>query len=410
MLHLPHLLAAALACHPSAPPVVLLVGPTQTYTTIDAALAVAPAGAQLLVDPGVYPAFDITNPVSIAGSSGAFTVQMSALAGGIRVLSTVGTVAIEDVHINFDQASGPAFMLIGCTSDVRLRNIVINTNTDLAGAAARAAIEVHSCVNVILEQVAVDGTVARRGSTIYADGLNDGLSALRVADSNIYLRECVLRGFGAPAGGGYAGDALRVVTNTSSNTVDATLWGDLGSQVLIGGNGGSGRGGNCVHHIGNGTFQAEGCLNHVLSPGAGSTLPGGVYAINNDGGVVGPGIDRMLVFCLDLVAFTTTAPTTVAPGTSVAIAVNDLYPGGPCLLYASIGSAYSGPYPGIHGRALLEATSFALGFGFTPTSFALTLPPDPNLIGMQLTAQALVTSGSGTAVTGLSRPSFLGVR
>ncbi|MBL8732066.1 MAG: hypothetical protein JNN13_06825 [Planctomycetes bacterium] len=45
-----------------------------------------------------------------------------------------------------------------------------------------------------------------------------------------------------------------------------------------------------------------------------------------------------------------------------------------------------------------------------PTSFALTLPADPNRIGLQLTAPARATSGSGTPVTGLSRPSWLDVR
>lgn len=388
------------------PPAVLLVGPTRFYQTIDAALVAAPAGAQLLVDPGTYARFTITNPVSIAGNGGTFTVQLNSGFDGITVAGTTGTVAIEDARITMDQTNSTPIVLVGCSGDVRLRNVVVDTNTDLGGTWARAAITVYACADVIFERVTVNSAQAHRGSTAVPDGLNNGLSALRVEDANLYLRECVLRGFDAPLGNRYGGDALRAITTTATAKVDATLWGGAAAQVLIGGNGGAGNGGNCVHHIGTGSCLVEGCFLHLLSPGAGTTLAGGVYATNNNGG----GGGQQIPFCIDLVAFTTTAPSTIAPGTSVGITVSDPYPGGPCLLLASIGSTFTPPVPGVHGRSLLGANSFSLGFGTTPATFALTLPADPNLIGLQLTAQALVTSGSGTVVSGLSRPSFLGVR
>jgi hypothetical protein len=409
---LPALLASTTAAFPALP-ATLLVGPGRTFTTVAAAVLAANPGDLILVDPASYPAFVVTKPVTIAGNGGTFSVQTSAGAPAITITAIGGTVAIDGASVSFAATLFPAISVSNCTGDVMLQNLTVDCAGDLIGTAARAAIEIDSCSNVILEQVQVAGAVARRGSTINADGANTGLSAVRSVDSQLFLRTCVLNGYDAPIGGSHAGDGLRIVDNGVLAPQSIWMRSDFGgpATLLRGGAGGSGRGGNAVHALGANSPLVDFCGMTSFVGGTGATLPGGAYAINNDGGIVAPGVQRMVPACIDLLAFPVAAPSVVVNGSTFQVVVGDLFPGGPALLFTSFGSDHLPSVPGLFGRSMLDlATATVIGVGTTPAAFPLTVPLNPSLAGLQLTAQAVVTSGSGTPVTGTSEPRFISIR
>jgi hypothetical protein len=114
---------------------------------------------------------------------------------------------------------------------------------------------------------------------------------------------------------------------------------------------------------------------------------------------------------IDLLAFPTAAPATVAPGSSFNVVVDDIYPGGPCMLFVSFGSTHLFGMPGIGGRVFLDlGTATVIGTGTTPATFGISVAANPTLAGLNLTARAYVTSGSGTPVSGPSQPRFVAIR
>lgn len=394
----------------ATPPAVLRVGPTQTFATIAQAVAAAAPGDLILVDPGIYPAFSVVQPVTIAASGNSFTVTQAVGVAAITITGASGTVAIDGARIDLLQTDSPAIDVSGCTGDVRLQNIVVDAATDFVTTTARAAIEVAGCAYVVLENVDVAGAVARSGATSNPDGQNDGLSAVRFADTQFVLNGCQLVGYDAVIGGGFGGDAVRVVTSGVLQPHSCWLLGTLGNQALTGG-AASGNGGNCFHRIGTAPVQVQLCINHFLVPGAGGALAGGTYAINNDGGMVAVGIGRMIPACLGVQVVTTTAPAVVTAGTTFQLAVADFNGGAACIPVLSFGGGYVHALPGIVGRILVDVTTMVqVGVGTTPATFSLTIPNVLGLEGIQLTAQSLVFSPGGTSSVVTSMPALISVR
>jgi hypothetical protein len=387
----------------SAPATVLRVGPTQTFTKIDAALAVAAPGDLILVDPGTYPAFTVTTPVSIAPSSTAYSVLMGVNAPAISIAGTTSTVAIDGASISYVASNSPAISVQGCTGDVRLQNITVDKAANQPGTQALAAIEAKGCADLILERVSVSSSVQRNGSMASPDGVNDGLSAVRIADTQLLLRECTLVGYDAVASGLFGGDALRSVSSGALNPPSCWMVARVNtSNVLVAGSS-SVNGGNCLHEITGGGpgLAPEACGPLGLFPGTGGSLAGGIFAINNDGGIVAPGISRAIPLCaLGFVGDTAAAPVFLI-GTTPSVGVTDTSGGGTaCGLFMSIGSKFAHSTPGISGRVLLDpATLMTIGFGTTPAAFPVTVPANPALVGLQLTSQGFLFIGGGTFVT-----------
>jgi hypothetical protein len=403
------MIAAALLLISAAPPAILRVGQAQPFATIGQALAAAVAGDLILVDPGTYPAFQVSLPVTIAASAGGFAVVPAAPAPAIAIVGASATVAIDGAQISLNALGAAAITVHACSGDVRLQNITVDAAADLIGTSARAAIEVANCAHVVFENVDVIGAVPRRGSSSNPDGSNNGLSAVRFADTQFVLNGCRLRGYDAPAGGAFGGDAVRVITTGAFQPHSCWLLGTISSQTLIGGSA-AGNGGNCFHQIGSAGIAVELCMFHALAPGAGGALAGGVYAINNDGGVVG-GAGRMIPACLDVLAAFTAAPPVVLLGGSFTIDVSDFYGGGACIAALSFGGAFLHSVPGINGRVLLDlATATAIGAAALPAALPITIPSVPALAGVQLTAQSLVLSPSGTPAAVTSTPALISVR
>jgi len=403
---LPTLLIAFLGAW--LPAAVLRVGAGQPFATIGQALLAAAPGDLILVDPGTYPAFTVTLPVTIAASSVSFAVMQGSGIAAIAIVGTAGTVVIDGARISLAQPNSPAVSITGCPGDVRLQNVFVDASANLNATSARAAIEVANCAVVVLERVTVNGTALRSGRSTNPDGANDGLCAVRFADTQFVLRSCLLRGYDAPSGGAFGGDAVRVVATGAHSPPSCWLLADAG-QTLIGGSA-SGSGGNCLHLIGAGLL-AELCNLHILAPGSGGTRNGGFFAINNDGGAIAPGVGRMIPACVLEMIAVTAAPAVVAPGAPFQIDVADFAGGALCMLFVSLGTEYRHALPGVVGRILLDlSTSMTLGIGITPAVFPVTVPGNAGLAGLQLVAQSAVFSPNGWPVTVTSWPAFLSVR
>ena len=392
-------------------PATLFVGPTRPLTTIGAALAVAAPGDLILVDAATYPAFTVSFPVTIAPTSSSYTVAMGTSAPAITVSMTSGTVVIDGASITFATAGAPAVLVSACPGDVRLLNLNVDAAANLVGTSARAAIELENSSAVVLEAVTVAGASARNGSTTQPDGTNDGLSALRCLDTQVLLRDCTLRGYDAPSGGGFAGDAVRAVLTGAFNPASCMMRSSTTVASYVGGNGGAGRGGNCVHQIGSQLFVTQFCGTTSFAPGTGATLAGGYFAINNDGGIIAPGVGRMVPACTDVHQWPVVAPMVAAPGTTFTVNVFDNYPGGPCMLFTSFGSMHLPVVSGINGHVFLNlATATAVGTGTTNATFQISVPANPALAGLALAFQAIVTSGSFPSTTGTSEARFVSIR
>lgn len=406
---LPVLFAALLSASP--PPGVLRVGSGQPFATIGQALAAASPGDLILVDPGTYPPFVVSTPVTIAAAQADFTVLQGSTVAAITILGTSGTVAVDGARISFAQTSAPAITITGCSGEVRLQNVRVDATADLVGTAARAAIEVADCAAVVFEQVTVHGATARRGRTSNAEGTNDGLCATRFSDTHFVLRNCLLRGYDRDASGSCGGDAVRVVATGLLSARSCWLLSNT-QQTLVGGaaTGGGGRGGNCLHLLGSGLL-AELCGLHALTPGSGGLRSGGHFAIQDDGGWIAPGVGRAIPACVLELTAITSAPAVVTPGGQLPITVSDFTGAMPCAALLSLDGSHTPAVPGAVGRVLLDlTTSVTLGFGVTPTGFAVAIPAHPGLAGLQLTAQAVVFGSSAQTTTVTSWPAQVSVR
>lgn len=402
-----HLIAFGLSSFASLAAATLTVGPGMMFPDITSALAAATAGDLVLVAPGTYGAFVVTVPITIAASSGAFTVTSGATAA-IRITNVNGAVTIDGAVIQFASTSAPA-IAVSASTDVHLRNITVDAVANLVGTSARAAIEIGQCGAVVLERVAVGTTAVRSAVTTTPDGVNDGVSAVRFVDSQFVLQSCSLRGYAALPGGPYGGDAVRVVVTGAFTPPSAWLQGGNLGQTLIGGSA-AGRGGNCLHVLGGG-IAVELCNNHFLAPGTGGALAGGTFAINNDGGVIAPGVGRMIPACLFDTAGFASAPAVIATGATLPVAVGDFLGGNPCVLAMSIGGGFVHAVPGLFGRLLLNLTEVGtIGVATTPASFSIVVPANPTLAGLSLTFQGVLVNPNGINGLWTTASARVGVR
>jgi hypothetical protein len=150
---------------------------------------------------------------------------------------------------------------------------------------------------------------------------------------------------------------------------------------------------------------------HGFVPGSGGAQPGGIFAINNDGGIVAPGIGRAIPACTTATAGFTSGPNVVPNGTGFVAVVSDFNVGTFSALGMSVGSSYLVGVPGVMGRVLLEPTStVTIGFGSTPVGFAILVPANPALAGMQLTLQGTLFNPGGSPFAVMATPLFVSIR
>lgn len=397
-----------LACH-GLPAATLLVGPGLPFPTIAAAVAAAAPGDLILVSPGIYGEFAVSKPLTILGNGGTFTVTQTG-AAAIKVTGITGTFVLQDAVFTMNTLAGPSILISGCSGDVRLRNVTVNTPISLGGTLARAAIEAENCADVILEDVVVGGGPARQARTTRPDGSNDAVSALRMEDTQFLVQGGDLRGYDAPSGGPFAGDAVRVVHSGVLTPASCWLLRGPTTLALRGGNAANGNGGNCLHLLG-ANLAAERCGTMFLQPGTGSTLAGGEFAINNDGGQVAPGLGRSIAACVGPASGFTTAPAVAAAGTNFNVAITTFAVPTTCALLMSFASRFQHTVFGVSGRFLLDpATLATIGFGTTTANFTITLPASPSLAGLPLAFQGTLFQPSGLNVNAMTAPAFVSVR
>jgi hypothetical protein len=230
-------------------------------------------------------------------------------------------------------------------------------------------------------------------------GDNAGLPAVYAAQSRVVLRHALLRGYDNPSstnGRGYGGDALQVAGSGTAVQIQR----DQGAPNLLRAGSGLTFGGSCVHAIGPSILPVLVCGETALQPGPGAMQRGGVYSWNNDLGLVAPGVERILPACLFEAAGSLTASAeTARQGSIFTLSVASPFP-------RAFGAFLSPStvwlrYPGAEGIGILDYWSPATlhaGSGLVPpsgtASLSFIVPTSSTLVGLQLSAQALLGATS----------------
>lgn len=423
------LLPDAWTTAPGRPGNVLRIGAGQPFATVNAALAVARDGDLLLVDPGTYPGFLLDGRSVVIASSGGAAAPFRLVqpagqpAVAIRNLPAGREASLLHCVVEFRDGGAPAIRVAACGGGVRLVGVTVEPVGDLPDAAARAAVEVVDCAALWTVGLRIWPSVPRVGNTTALQGApidgNAGLCGVLLQDSAAVLDHPVVGGFdnGASRNGvSWGGDGLRLLGRSTAWVLREP---GLPSAVLRGGAGLT-HGGSAIHFVrAGGTPVVETCGPVDVVPGAGATaaLRGGYLAIDNDRGLVawsGGTAERYPPACLlESVGMVTVPAPVVAPGGVALIRVASLLPrwgwvlGGVTSVHASIA--------GIQGRALLDPQSpgtvlLATGpVGPAPTVLAVPVPPDPGLVGLQLTLQGALGPPAGMTqpVLSLTMPAVL---
>lgn len=389
---------------------VLRVGPSRAFATIQAAVDAAQSGDVVLVDPGSYAGFVIGGRALavLPASLGAITLQAAPgqPAVTVRGIPAGQNVTLASLRIAYAEPGAPAVAISANTGAVRIADLDVDLAVDLLGVAHQAAVEVDDSATVWFEDLRVSSAAIRHGSTRNPIGPNDGLSAIAVARSHVVMRRYVLSGYSTPPGARYGGDAVRL----RAQSVLWLLHDPSGSGFLTGGSGGD-YGGNCMHLIATpAATLTEVCGFLAATAGIGRLRNGGLYAHNDDGGLVRQGgstFVRLFETCLESAAGVTTivAPT-VAPGGAIDVDVSARFSNRLQLLYlAASARMLNLKGHGVEGNLLFDAPSGTLAdarFATGPTRLQFALPALPALVGLQLTAQALLGPPGGASVPSAS--------
>ena len=134
--HLRAIVLAALALAAAVPAGnVLRVGPTRTYTSIQAAVDAAGHGDLILVDPGSYAPFDvIVRGVAILSSgSTRFTITPSSSRPALRIVGTPRgqTTTVMGFRTTVAFGATSSVELLACDGAVRIVDAVIDPTVDL---------------------------------------------------------------------------------------------------------------------------------------------------------------------------------------------------------------------------------------------------------------------------------------
>ncbi len=383
----------------------LYVGPTQTYTTIQAAILAASAGDVILVDPGPYPEFIVDRGVSIVATGTEFEVLESAstnpaiLIQGIPATDQVTIIGAKIQHgSNFD---APAVRVENNAGAVRLHQLNVREAFDINGTTAHAAVEIVNTNTFWVHDSDVWTSVPKRAIRLGSTGLDETVNALEVTDSDGVVQNSKLLGYNAYDTETYGGDALRVLGNSSVWLVD-DFYQSPTASILRGGDGTIG--GNAVQMFApkKNAGRITNCGRVQLQPGSGTMQNGGSYSINGDFGITGPFSERLPKGCNAFqYAETSVASSAVSIGSTIRVQFRS-QGGGPFLAVASTNTRYSRVLRGFDGRSILDVfapTVVAFTRGVLAPAVAQTydiaVPFDTALIGTQLVLQS-VTGPIGT--------------
>jgi len=394
---------------------VLRVGSTQPYTTIQAAVDAAQNLDLVLVDPGSYPEFVVDGKsIAIVAASGSFDVfESTSLAPTIHVTNVpvLGEVTIVGAHVDHGASiDAPAVLLETNPGQVRFSDLVVNLAEDLAGTTAPAAFVVRDTASFWLIDSRIWSVTPRAAYRLGANGWAEGVSGIEVVDSEGVLQNFKAMGYDALLD--HAGDGLRVRGDSYLYLVDDVI--SSPQRTLFHGGDGD-YAGSGVQLFGTPAYmdRVTSCGRMKYEGGSGSEQPGGMYAINGDGGMGRNGGLRLPRGCGAYQYVETSVDSPLAPiGQPIVVRVRtqeaqDFFTA------MSVGGDYQRTVGSIAGKLLLDLTPHriqlvqvgSLEVG-EKTSFQVQVPNDTALIGSQLTFQSLVAQSNWPGFVAFSFPSL----
>jgi hypothetical protein len=389
------------------------VGPTQPYHTVQAAIDAAADGDLLLVDYDVYPPFTLDGKaLSILSTNSDFEVLTAPgrAAVEVRGIPAGRSASILGVVIRYAEPSTPAVSVHDNAGAVRFSRLVVSEDGPLLDAAAHAAIQVERTGTFWLAAANATPSGARpAANTTDPRGPNDGVSAVELVDTDAIVHEVVLHGYDNPIG--RAGDGLRAIGDCSvwlrDEIVQAT-----GLTTFRGGDGGP-YGGHAVHLVlpDANENRITQCRQVRLLPGLGTVRDGGYYGINEANGYH-PRTDSWRVprLCNGYQVGETRTEETVRIGSELSVRVFTIVPA-TYVTVVSTGTLYTRVPRALDGRGLVDPQAMlfrtiSAGFKSAATlQIQVPVPPDPALVGLQLSLQTAF-GGGDRPIESLTGPSL----
>ena len=388
----------------------LRVGPTRLYTDIQSAVDIAPPGAVILVDPGVYAPFIIVlKGVTVQGEP-TFTVDDTSGSGLVRILAVPSGQRTAIRGMNMVGVRGG----VGLEAEFSPGEILIEKTT-ISDAGGFAYFKADSCSNLFVSDLSITGSSTRlilptpvplliRKSTaalssveVTGGGTYVGLRLendarvvlagprIRGADG-VSNSSCLFQPNGGPGGAAVVLQDSRIIVTGDSTHFLVGGDGSEGSPCGKGGSGGPG-----IQLLGSSTAVVPGRV--VLLGGKGA--PGGTGSGANGLPSQGP-VDRSQ-------ELPTTSVTELRLGATMTVVV-DAVPSSAApltifvLLSGTGGFLPRGAFGGPPQSAfLVPPFSLRIESADPSGNVALTfnIPPDPVLLGFALFTQALAADPTG---------------
>lgn len=361
---------------------VLLVGPTQPFVDVQAALAFASDGDVVEVEAGTYPPFTIVGKrVAVIakkgpGLPGTFTVTGSP-AITIGALALGHSVTIANARITATALGAAIAIDTAGAGSVRLLDTIV-TAGNLGVVPNVGLIEVRNSPAVWFDRLrAGDYRWRANGAAGFT-----GLAALFVDQANVYVARSVLQGMRSDNPALHGGDAIRVVGSGRLTCLDSLLTGSMAPLLALPGV----LGGHAIQDFGGTSGPIRVCGGSLAVADVASSP----FAVL--------GSPSFLMACLPDTIVRTALPAGTNDwllGTTTTATVSVEVPGSACVLAISDSFGLA-THPVVVGDLLVDGALAVLAGAVvtTPWNVPIGMPVSPFLVGMQGTLQAVIVGGA----------------
>lgn len=384
----------ALLTATSAAQNVLVVGPSQPFVDVQAALGFASDGDVVEVEAGTYPAFTIVGKrVAVIakkgpGLPGTFTVTGSP-AITVGALAPGQSVTIANARITATALGASIVIDTAGAGSVRLLDTIV-TAGNLGVVPNEGLLEVRNSPAVWLDRVrAGDYRWRANGAAGFT-----GLAALFVDQANVHVARSVLQGMRSDNPALHGGDAIRIVGSGRLTCLDSWLTGSMAPLLAQPGV----LGGHAIQDFGGISGPIRVCGGNLTVADVASSP----FAVL--------GAPSFLMACLPDTIVRTELPAGTTEwllGTTTTATVTVEVPGSACVL--AIGDSFGlATHPVVAGDLLLDGALAVLAGAVvtTPWNVPLGMPVSPFLVGMQGTLQAIAVGGSSAPLATVGAAAF----